>query len=176
MMRRRDVIAGLGSAGAAVAAGWYVLGGGSSDAKHVAPATIDTVDAPGSTAGTMTVPASGTVTLIDMFATWCAPCELQMRELSAAHETVGDRVQFVSVSTETLGETVTREELADWWREHDGNWLMGLDTGGALVETLQVNGLPSLYLVDEQRRQIWSHRGVANADDVVETITSLTEQ
>jgi len=83
-MRRREVLAGLGSVGVVAGAGAVAAFGvpsfdddsdGSSGlvGRQHEPYEIETVDAPGSEAGTVTVPAPDQPTFIDFFATWCDP-------------------------------------------------------------------------------------------------------
>lgn len=169
-MRRRDYLRSLGAAGLAATAGCAVLPTGGPDDAGVEPVTVETIAAPGSSAGTATVPASGTVSVVDLFATWCGPCRAQMDSLAAARERVGDDATFVSVTNESIGDGFTREDVAAWWRRNDGRWTVGLDQEGRLARTLGAPGLPYTVVTDADRRVVWSHRGVAEPDALVEQV------
>lgn len=156
---RRTFLAGLAGAG--------VVGGGAWVATNGLPGgtpatTVDTVAAQGSTAGERTVPVPGEVTLVDLFATWCAPCEAQMSSLVSLHETFGDRVAFVSVTNERFGNGFTREYLREWWARHEGNWTLGSDEESRLQEALGAGGIPYLVVADASGSVTWRHGGLAN--------------
>ncbi|WP_394326269.1 TlpA family protein disulfide reductase, partial [Haloferax profundi] len=106
-MNRRDVLGVLAGAGLTGLAGCLGggTGGGSSESTTDEsgtessttasdtgdlPLTVDTIDAQGSTAGEMQIPVDGTPTVLDLFATWCAPCVAQMESLRALHTEFGD--------------------------------------------------------------------------------------
>ncbi|ELZ49380.1 redoxin, partial [Halorubrum coriense DSM 10284] len=119
-------VAALGGAGAVATGGvpGSLGGGGSADggdstgsdgAEPIEPVTLDTVEAPGSRDGEVTLPAPDRPTFVDFFGTWCPPCAEQMPALAAAHDRIGDEVLFVSVTTEPVGEAVSEETVVDWW-------------------------------------------------------------
>lgn len=181
-MRRRDFVAGLGGAAALGAAGWYaVVGNGTGsptagdDGAGVEPVAVETLDAPHSDAGTMTVPAPDSVTVIDVFATWCAGCDDQLRSLAEAREQVDGDVQFVSVTNEAIGGGLTREDLREFWREHAGRWPIALDDEGKLTTRLDVRGLPHTAVTDSSGRVVYAEQGVTSPDAVVSAVERATE-
>jgi len=129
-------------------------------------ATVRTLDAPGSTAGERRLPAPDRPTVLDFFATWCLPCEAQMRSLRPVHEAYGDRVAFVSVSNERTTDEFTREDLRAWWREHDGAWTLGHDPESRAFRAFGVSGLPYLVVTDAGGEVAWTHRGVADEKEL----------
>lgn len=171
-VRRRDLLAG--------AVGLGVLGGGSALAfgavpfgtDGLDPVELETLDAPGSTAGTATIPERGRVTFVELFATWCTVCQSMMPRLAEVHETVDEDVQFLSVSNEPVGTTVSREEVAEWWADNGGAWPIALDSDLALTEQLDASGVPYAVVFDERNRVTWQHRGRARTDELVERIRS----
>jgi thiol-disulfide isomerase/thioredoxin len=124
--------------------------------------TVDTLDAPGSETGTQRLPVPGTVTLLDLFATWCLPCKAQMRSLRPVHDDYSADVAFVSVTNEQLGGGLTREDVADWWERHDGNWTLGHDPVSVVHRQVGASGLPYLVLTDADGKIVWNHAGVAS--------------
>lgn len=188
-MRRRDVLAGavslgvVGSAGAVALRGAPSPGEGStettgddeSESPTVDPMTIETVEAPGSEAGEVRVPASDRATFIDFFGTWCPPCIKQMPELAEANDRVGDEVLFISITNEAVGRSVTEEELVDWWDEHDGNWSLGLDPTAELAARCRLDGYPFAVAIDAAGRIQWSDSGNKTADELVAGIERAIE-
>ncbi|WP_144797846.1 TlpA family protein disulfide reductase [Halorubrum depositum] len=172
-MRRRHLLAGLASAGALGGAGVVASGSapavlGSGDApESVEPTTLTTIDAPGSRDGEVTLPAPDRPTFVDFFGTWCPPCAEQMPALAEAHDRIGDEVSFVSVTTEDVGGAVSEETVADWWREHDGDWLVAADVTAELAARLGVGGYPSARAVDASGRVRWSTSGTHTAAEFV---------
>lgn len=175
-MRRRELLAGIGSLGALGGAGLIALRGLPSVGEEPSdpegeeppePLTIETVDAPGSRDGTIEVPSKEQPTFIDFFGTWCPPCIDQMPALGEASERVGDDVLFVSVTTEAVGDAVTEEELVDWWEKHDGDWLLGVDPTAELAAQYLAGGYPSAVAIDASGTVQWSDSGVKTADELV---------
>ncbi|MFC7008736.1 TlpA family protein disulfide reductase [Halalkalicoccus salilacus] len=133
--------------------------------------TLETIDAPGSDAGEIRVPEPGRVSLLDFFGTWCGPCERQMPALAATHEAVADSdVQFVSITNEPVGQTLSREEVAAWWAEHGGAWTVAHDADHRLTERHDVTRLPTAVVLNGENSVTWSHTGLADADELVGAI------
>ncbi|MUW14183.1 redoxin family protein [Halorubrum sp. CBA1125] len=180
-MRRRHLLAGAASAVALGGAGVVATGAvpdvlGGSAAEPVEPTTLKTIDAPGSRDGEVTIPAERQVTFVDFFGTWCPPCAEQMPDLAAAHDRIGDEVLFVSVTTEDVGGAVSESDVAEWWREHDGDWLVAADVTAELAAKLDVGGYPTAVVLDAAGRVTWSDSGVHTADRIVEEIENALDR
>ena len=166
-MRRRDVLAGL--------AGLLTVGAGAAvlarqPAGGVAPEELETVEAPGSPAGTVVVPQRGRVTFLEFFATWCHVCAETMDPLGEAYDAVGEDVQFVSATNEPVGHAVSREDVREWWADHDGRWPVVLDADLRLTEALDVTGVPTAVVLDADNVVTWTATGVKPADELLARI------
>ncbi len=178
-MRRRQLLAGAASVAAVGGAGLFATGHAPSvfgeDAEPIEPMTIQTIEAPGSREGEVTIPASDQPTFVDFFGTWCPPCIEQMPALGDAHERVGEEVRFISVTTEAVGRSVTEAEIAEWWVEHDGSWLVGADPTAELAARVNVGSYPTAVVFDDAGRIQWSDSGVHTADELTERIEAVLE-
>ncbi|PCR91054.1 TlpA family protein disulfide reductase [Natrinema ejinorense] len=176
-MRRRDLLAGVGSLAVIGGAGAVAIQGMPSflGKPTVDPYTIETIDARGSEAGEVRVPATDRPTFVDFFGTWCAPCAKQMPALVEAHERLGDDVLFMSVTNENVGGSVTEAEVADWWADHDGNWTVGIDPTAELSAEYSIGGVPYAVAIDADGRIQWSEGGRKSADELVDGIERALE-
>lgn len=163
-MRRRELVAGL-AALTTVGGGAYLLRSGGGGAG-VEPLSLPTVEAPGSSAEAVTVPARSQVSLVTFFATWCHVCAAEMEALRAVAADRDEDVQQVSVTNEPIGHSVTRAEVREWWRDHDGDWPVALDTDLALTQALDVGGVPTLLVLDADNQVTWRHQGRASAETI----------
>ncbi|WP_248898250.1 TlpA family protein disulfide reductase [Haloplanus halobius] len=161
MNRRRvlTALAGIGLTGGSV---WAMQNGLPVGDTSGLPVTVETIDASGSEAGQKQIPVPGTPTIIDLFATWCAPCKEQMDALSSVYPEYANRVTFVSVTNERVGGTLSKDDIREWWRNHDGNWTVGLDPESDLMSALGAGGLPYLAIVDASGTVRWEHGGVTD--------------
>jgi thiol-disulfide isomerase/thioredoxin len=166
-MRRRELIAGAIGLGT-VGVGAYLTT--RAETGTVEPIEVETIEAPGSEAGTMTVPKRGTVSLVEFFATWCTTCSSMMPEVRAAHDEVGDEAEFVSVTYEPLGHSVTRDDVAEWWQDHDGAWTVAHDAEFELTEALGVAGVPTTAVLDAENRVVLNDGGYKTEDEFVEAV------
>jgi thiol-disulfide isomerase/thioredoxin len=166
------LLAGVVGVGVTGAGAWVATNGLGGGGDGVA-VEVETLDARGSTAGTRQLPVPGTPTLVDLFATWCGPCVEQMGALSTVHEEYGDRVAFVSVTNERFGGGLTREDVVQWWAEHDGNWTLGHDPDSTIHQAVSATGLPYLAVADAEGSIQWTHGGVASAATLRNQIESV---
>lgn len=169
-MNRRRVLSLLAALGLTSGSLWVARTGLSSGQVSSLPVRVETLDARGSEAGRTYVPVPETPTVIDLFATWCAPCKAQMDELGAVHPEYTDHVAFVSVTNERIGETLSRADIREWWQTHEGNWTIGLDPESELLAALGADGLPYLAITDHTGTVRWRHAGVADASTLRERL------
>lgn len=169
-MNRRELIAGLGSL-SVLGAGTAVYTTRSAGPEGIEPIQIEAVSAPGSEAGDTLIPEPGRVTFLDVFATWCRTCQGMMPTLRDVHQQVDD-IQFVSVSNEAIGTVTSRDDLTDWWRAHDGNWTVGVDTDLKLTAELDINTVPSSFVFDAENQLVDSETGHKTGETLLEWIES----
>jgi thiol-disulfide isomerase/thioredoxin len=174
-MRRRELLAAVAGVGAAANAGCTgAFTGG--DAAEREPITVETLDAPGSEAGTATVPAADRVTFVEFFATTCSVCAAQMDSLRTAAGRVDEGVQFLSVTSEPVGLTIERAAVVDWWREHGGTWPVAVDDGTALSRRYGATSVPKAVVVSPDGTVVWKHAGRVGADAVEAAIRRAREK
>lgn len=169
---RRRALAGLGAAGVVGLGGaavWLADRGRDPDGL---PLRVETLAAPGSSAGETLVPVPDRPTVVDLFATWCGPCDEQVAELAAVRAEFPETA-FLSVTNERPGGSLSRADIVDWWARHDGAWTLGLDPGSEALTAFGATGLPFLAFADSDGAVVDTHQGVLSADALRTRLTSL---
>lgn len=179
-MNRREFVAagaslGILGGGAAVATGYLDLGESAREAE-TEPVDIETLDAPGSDAGTIAVPKEGRVTLVAFFATWCRICRRSMPALGTIYDERGDDVQFLSVTNEAVGGTVTREDIVEWWARYDGRWPVAIDSDLELTARLDASSVPTTFVLNVDNEIAWSATGEKTAAELGAGIDSAEDR
>lgn len=85
----------------------------------------------------------GKITLINVFASWCAPCEVELPELQAM-KGMDARVQIIGIGWHDSKENVTKW-VAEKHAPFDAVWL---DAKGTTAVTLGLRGVPESFVVD----------------------------
>ena len=146
---------------------------GTVNSKTTLPIQLSTLRNGESTEGTIQIPAAGMPTIIDLFATWCTPCQTQMDALSTVYNKYNDQVRFVSVTNERIGGTLTRADIRSWWDEHDGKWSVGLDPQSRLMSVLGAQGLPYIALTDPTGDIQWEDAGVTSVSTLQDKLDAI---
>jgi len=160
---------GVVGGGWAASSGWAADNGAGSDTP-TAEFTVETIDAPGSSAGTLSVPGDGP-TLVDFVSVGCEVCSDSMPAMAEFQETHRDSLRFVSLSTDPVGFSVEQSSLRDWWADHDGAWPLGVDEQLSVANQLDVSSVPTAVVVDAEGRI----RGRTSGRKSVEKLESLVE-
>ncbi|ARS91064.1 TlpA family protein disulfide reductase [Natrarchaeobaculum aegyptiacum] len=177
-MRRRELIAGAVGGGLLLGGGAVALGGLPSvgddeSSEPTEPIEVRTLEARGSEAGTMTVPDDDRLTAVTFFATTCSSCAEKMPHLAeAAAGLEGEPIQFVSVTTEPVGNTVPESEVVEWFESHDGDWLLAHDDGSRLTVAYDGVPYPKTAVVDTDGTTLWEHVGTASTEELLEGFES----
>ena len=93
--------------------------------------------------------------LVNLWATWCAPCVAEMPTLDAAAGKLGDRVRVLTVSQDLDGAKKVAPFFAARRFEHLQPYL---DPEIALSTAYQAN-LPATILYDARGREVWRRLG-----------------
>jgi thiol-disulfide isomerase/thioredoxin len=104
---------------------------------------------------------SDRVTIVDFWATWCAPCRASMPRVQKVIDEYGPKgVALYSVDTDDPGpqrEAEVREFLA----ENKLSFPVVLDDSSA-TEAFRIENLPTMVLLDRRGRVVWQHVGALN--------------
>lgn len=97
----------------------------------------------------------GKPVLLNLWATWCAPCVGEMPTLDALAQSLDGKVQVLAISQDLDGE----KKVGPFFQQHGFKKLEPyLDTQTAFSTTLQVN-LPTTILYDLQGKEVWRMLG-----------------
>jgi thiol-disulfide isomerase/thioredoxin len=97
--------------------------------------------------------------LLNLWATWCAPCVVEMPSLDRLAEREGDRLRVLALSQDIGG----REAVARFFAERRlRNLEPYLDEQMAFMTSLRISTLPTTILYDAQGREVWRMTGMAD--------------
>ena len=83
--------------------------------------------------------------MINLWATWCGPCEMEFPYMEEAYEQYSDKVEIVALSVEPED---TVEVLQDYVDAHGMTFPVGSDTGIGLGDIFANQGIPTTLVVD----------------------------
>jgi peroxiredoxin len=91
----------------------------------------------------------GQVVLLNIWATWCAPCVEEMPSLEKLHQELKDE-EFVILagSIDESGAAVVRPFM----KKHKLNFPALIDSAGILKDLYQTTGVPESFVIDKQGR------------------------
>jgi cytochrome oxidase Cu insertion factor (SCO1/SenC/PrrC family) len=183
-VRRRELLAGVGSVGVFAGGTGVVLGGlpsfgndepassTSDEEESDGPIEVETIDARGSEAGTVAVP-NGRPTVVMFFVTGCGTCQAQTPQLGEARSRLEGTDATVMSVTYQSKDNMPPDRLRDWWREHDGDWSVGYDPDTSLAANYGVVGFPVTIAVDGRGEKRWERNGRVPPEDIVAAVEPL---
>jgi thiol-disulfide isomerase/thioredoxin len=97
--------------------------------------------------------------LVNLWATWCAPCVIEMPTLDSLAEREDGRIQVLAVSQDSDG----RAKVDGFFAERKFAALEPyLDPGLGLMAELGVDTLPTTILFNGEGREVWRMTGIAD--------------
>jgi thiol-disulfide isomerase/thioredoxin len=99
--------------------------------------------------------------LVNLWATWCGPCIVEMPSLDmlAQRQPEGQGVQIVAISQDMEG----RQKVTDFFAARSFQRLQPyLDSEMGLMTALRLDTLPTTILYDSQGREVWRMVGMAD--------------
>ncbi|MGQ0764722.1 MAG: TlpA disulfide reductase family protein [Gemmatimonadota bacterium] len=105
----------------------------------------------------------GKVVLLNVWATWCAPCREEIPFLQSLHETNRDRgFEVIGVSTDARGQD---DEIRDFMREFGMTYPVWRDPDERVQTLFFALGVPSSYLIDRGGILRWKRLGIVREND-----------
>jgi thiol-disulfide isomerase/thioredoxin len=98
--------------------------------------------------------------LVNLWATWCAPCVVEMPSLDRLAAREGERLQVLALS-----EGDDRRKIADFFAARRFAALDPYrDADMAMMSALRIDTLPTTILYDAQGKEVWRMTGMAEWD------------
>lgn len=87
----------------------------------------------------------GEVVMLNLWATWCPPCEKEMPSMQRLYEQLGPSgLKVVAISVDQLGS----DEVLAWARERGLTFDVLHDRSGRVDRVYQTTGLPETFVID----------------------------
>ncbi|MBV9929612.1 MAG: TlpA family protein disulfide reductase [Alphaproteobacteria bacterium] len=96
----------------------------------------------------------GKPVLVNLWATWCAPCKKELPTLDRLAAAQGDRLRVVTIAEDQP------DKARAWLKQAGLARLQGwADPKLGMTDSLQVADLPTTILFDAEGRELWRYRG-----------------
>jgi len=103
--------------------------------------------------------------VVNLWATWCAPCKRELPEFEAVHRSLAGAVTFVGVNIGDDG-----DEAADYLDDLGITYDQYLDVDSELTAALKTATLPVTLIIDDDERIALRHIGPLDQDELIEAI------
>ena len=97
---------------------------------------------------------------IDFWASWCGPCKLSFPSMIKLKELFkDDPFEIIAISVDA--DSKAAKKFLDSYKI---NFKVALDSDGAAAEKYALPGMPSSFLLDQDRKVIAKHKGFRKSD------------
>jgi thiol-disulfide isomerase/thioredoxin len=104
---------------------------------------------------------AGKLVLVNLWATWCAPCRREMPSLERLQTRLGDKLTILAISEDRGGSKAVAPFIANLGLKVVKTYL---DPESAVGHAFKVDGLPTSVLIDRQGRVLGRVEGEAEWD------------
>lgn len=111
----------------------------------------------------------GKVVLLNVWATWCAPCRAEIPYLQSLYERHrSEGFEVIGVSVDAAG---TEETIRGFQKDFEMQYPIWLDPDERVQTLYMALGVPASYLIDREGVLRWKHLGTVRPTDLVFTQT-----
>ncbi|HEY7767615.1 TlpA disulfide reductase family protein [Longimicrobium sp.] len=105
----------------------------------------------------------GRPVLLNVWATWCGPCQKEIPALEALHREYGPRgLRVVGVSIDQASE---QQAIREFMQEHGVSFDVWLDPSGDVTSQFSMVGVPNTFLIGADGTLLWKKVGPVHATD-----------
>lgn len=103
----------------------------------------------------------GKILVIDVWATWCTPCEKSVPVIEKLQTSAGSGFVFLGINTDTDKSPEEIEAKAKSWKM---TYTSLLDTHHVFIDIFQLEGLPSFLVFSRKGNLIYRQLGIQPSD------------
>lgn len=121
-------------------------------------------------------PKRARLRLVNVWATWCAPCVAEMPDLRAIDQAFGEDVAIVGVSLDDMIPDAKQASVAAFLDKQKIAFPNIYYTGNndRLADTLNISGeLPVTIVYDAAGKEVWRHQGRINREKTIAQLREL---
>src|SRR3990172_377657 len=107
----------------------------------------------------------GKPVVVNFFASWCGPCQLEAPALRDAWSEFGNRVEFLAVAIDD-----SEEGARGFLKEFKLEFTARLDSTGEIMKDYNIYGIPKTYIIDRTGLVVYEHSGVIMKEDLDKAI------
>jgi len=101
--------------------------------------------------------------LVEFWATWCAPCKKEMIFLEEFHKKYSDQgFRVLAISTDS---PKSMSKVKSYIRAKKHTFLVGLDPNQEVAKKMNAMVMPTVILIDKDRKVSWYHQGFIPGDE-----------
>ena len=101
--------------------------------------------------------------LVNFWATWCAPCKKEMIFLEELHKKYSDQgFRVLAISTDS---PKSMSKVKSYIRAKKHTFLVGLDPNQEVAKKMNAMVMPTVILIDKDRKVSWYHQGFIPGDE-----------
>ena len=110
------------------------------------------------------------VVVLNIFASWCGPCEREFPDMDKTYQKYKDKMEIVAVSGDLVLDSM--EDMVKYKEEHNLSFPIGMKNES--IDSLKVGGFPTTYIIDRNGRIVFSQSSAfLHEGDFEKVVTSL---
>lgn len=109
--------------------------------------------------------ASHEVTVLNIFTSWCGPCQREFPEMEKVYKKYQDKLAILALTDE---EEDTMEIISDYKKDLGLTFMMGLDEGK--TDSIPVSGYPTTVIIDRNGKVVFCQSGTIPEEEIVEKL------
>ena len=109
------------------------------------------------------------VVVLNIFTTWCGPCEIEFPEFESTYQKYKDKMEIISLSGDS---DETMEDVAAYKEDHGLSFSMGITGQDGAFDFVPVSGYPTTMIIDRNRKVVFCNAGTVRESEAFEALVT----